>query len=73
MGTENQNLPGFVVLCPGTPIVGAPLWNSAFLPAVFQGTHISVKEKDPEKLISYIRNGRISLTDQRRQLDLVFL
>ena len=40
LGTENQNLPGFVVLCPGTPVVGPPLWNSAFLPGVYQGTHI---------------------------------
>lgn len=71
LGTENQNLPGFVVMCPGQPVVGPPLWNSAFLPAVHQGTHISNKETDPEKLIHYIRNGRISLRDQRRQLDLV--
>ena len=71
LGTENQSLPGFVVLCPGLPVVGPPLWNSAFLPAVFQGTHISNKETDPAKLIYYIRNNKISLTDQRQQLDLV--
>jgi len=71
LGTDNQNLPGFVVLCPGFPVVGPPLWNSTFLPAVYQGTYISNKETDPEKLIAYIRNGRISLTDQRQQLDLV--
>ena len=28
LGTVNQNLPGFVVLCPGTPVMGPPLWNS---------------------------------------------
>jgi uncharacterized protein (DUF1501 family) len=38
---------------------------------VFQGTHISNKETDPGKLIYYIRNGKISLTGQREQLDLI--
>ncbi len=71
LGTENQNMPGFVVLCPGTPVVGPPLWNSTFLPAVYQGTYISNRETDPEKLINYIRNGRVSLVDQRAQLDLL--
>src|SRR6266852_1941930 len=42
LGTENRNLPGYVVLCPDVPTtVGSPLWNSAFLPAVHQGTYIS--------------------------------
>ena len=44
LGTENKNLPGFVVLCPDVPTtVGPPLWNSAFLPAVHQGTYIPDK------------------------------
>ncbi len=30
LGTENQNLPGFVVLCPGAPVVGSQLWSSTF-------------------------------------------
>jgi len=69
LGTENQNLPGFVVLCPGVPVVGPPLWNSAFLPAAFQGTHIANNEKDPYKLIQFIRNQRADPGEQRRQLD----
>src|SRR5712691_6885446 len=36
LGTENQNLPGFVVLCPGAPVIGSQLWSATFLPAVFQ-------------------------------------
>src|SRR5216117_2403375 len=36
LGTENENLPGFVVLCPGTPTVGPALWSSAFLPNPYQ-------------------------------------
>ena len=71
LGTENQNLPGFVVLCPGTPIVGQQLWSSVFLPAVYQGTFVPNNEIEPEKLIQYIRNPESKTTDQRRQLDLV--
>jgi hypothetical protein len=42
LGTENQNLPGFVVLCPNVPTtVGSPLWSNGFLPAIHQGTYIS--------------------------------
>jgi hypothetical protein len=71
LGTENQSLPGFVVLCPGTPVIGPPLWNSTFLPAVYQGTYISNKETDPEKMIQYIHNKQIDLTQQRHQLNLL--
>jgi len=42
LGTENKNLPGYVVLCPDIPTtVGPPLWNNGFLPAINQGTYIS--------------------------------
>src|SRR6059036_2131669 len=82
LGTDNKNLPGYVVLCPDVPTtVGPPLWNSAFLPAVHQGTYISDKvekqeEKligkdfDPKKLISFIHNDKFTLTGQRRELDM---
>src|SRR5689334_23479767 len=44
LGTENQNLPGYVVLCPDVPTtVGPPLWSNGFLPAINQGTFISNK------------------------------
>ena len=33
LGSENQNLPGFVVISPSQPAQGAPLWSSSFLPA----------------------------------------
>src|ERR1700689_3546753 len=71
LGSENQNLPGFVVLCPGYPIVGAQLWSSTFLPAIYQGTYIPNSEKTPDKLISYIRNPSTPLPEQRRGLDLL--
>jgi len=71
LGTENQNLPGFVVLCPGLPVIGPQLWTSSFLPAVYQGTYLANNDSDPEKLIRHLRNHEISLEEQRRQLDLL--
>ncbi len=71
LGTENRNLPGFVVLCPGTPVVGPPLWESAFLPAVYQGTFIGINETDPKKLIKYVDRGSTTPAAQRKQLDLL--
>jgi hypothetical protein len=71
LGTENQNLPGFVVLCPGLPVIGPQLWNSAYLPPMYQGTHIPNNEVEPEKLIQHLRNKQLSLDDQRKQLDLL--
>ncbi len=49
VGSENQNLPGYVVLCPDVPTtVGPPLWSNGFLPAIHQGTYISNKVQTPE-------------------------
>lgn len=72
LGTENQNLPGFVVMCPGGyPIVETANWRSAFLPGAYQGTYIDSQHTDIEKLIQYIRNDHVSMSGQRKQLDLL--
>jgi hypothetical protein len=72
LGTENRDLPGFVVMCPGGyPIFTTQNWRSAFLPGACQGTYLDTQHTDLEKLIAYIRNGKLSLAEQRRQLDLV--
>ncbi len=119
LGTENQNLPGFVVLCPEVPTtVGQPLWSNGFLPAMNQGTYISnrvqnraggpggdpmgegeeeapppaeartkeTKDKDgkpkpkpvvveqgfdPKKLVNYVNNPKFTLTEQKREMDLL--
>jgi Protein of unknown function (DUF1501) len=48
LGTENQNLPGYVVLCPTVPTtVGPPLWSNGFLPAINQGQFISNRVQTP--------------------------
>jgi len=71
LGSENQNLPGYIVLCPGFPVIGPQLWTSSFLPAVHQGTYISMEEKDPKKLIGNIRNSRLTPEKQRNELNLL--
>jgi hypothetical protein len=72
LGTENQNLPGFVVLCPGKPVVGPQLWSNSFLPGIFQGTHINHSGGvDPKKVIRHISNQNLTPAAQRQQLDLL--
>lgn len=71
LGSENENLPGFVVLCPGYPVMGPSLWSSAFLPNPYQGAYIRNDETDPEKLVRNIRNKVISDAEQTRQLELL--
>ena len=58
-------------MCPGGyPIVSTRNWRSAFLPGTCQGTYIDTKNTDVSKLIENIRNGHLTLKQQRRQLDL---
>src|SRR5438874_1909555 len=71
LGSENQDLPGFVVLCPGKPVVGPQLWSNSFLPGIFQGTHINNKTVDPRAIIAHVRNQHLSRNAQRSQLDLL--
>jgi hypothetical protein len=72
LGTENQNMPGYVSLRPGgTPPGGSANWQSAFLPGVFQGVSINTKIAQVNQLIQNIRNPYMPLAEQRRQIDLV--
>ncbi|MCU0721436.1 MAG: DUF1501 domain-containing protein [Pirellula sp.] len=73
LGSVNQNLPGFISMCPGGyPIKGSENWQSGFLPGAYQGTYVNTKNQDIEKLIANIRNASgMSQSDQRRQLDLL--
>ncbi len=65
LGTENQDLPGYVTINPSPNFGGAVNYGSAFLPAHFQGTRISDT--------GYLPNLKAAVTTklQRRQLDLV--
>lgn len=69
LGTENQNLPSYVVLCPGKPVRFSILWNSAFLPSKHQGTYINHSKIDPKSMIPWLSNQSVKPEDQRKQLD----
>ena len=71
LGTENQNLPGFVALCPGLPVADYSNWRSSFLPGIYQGTYLDTRKERAEELLENIRNPSISSAGQRRQLDLL--
>jgi hypothetical protein len=71
LGSENQDLPGFVVLCPGKPVVGPQLWSNSFLPGIYQGTHINNKTVDPRSIIAHLANPGLGRDAQRGQLDLL--
>lgn len=72
LGSENQNLPGFIAMCPGgLPIKDNENWQSSFLPGAFQGTYVDSQHTELSKLIENIDHGHISTSAQRRQLDLL--
>ncbi|WP_437185334.1 DUF1501 domain-containing protein [Planctomicrobium sp. SH668] len=72
LGSENENLPGFLAMCPGgLPVKGAENWQSGFLPGAFQGTYVDSQHTKIERLIENIRSNHATTEIQRRQLDLL--
>src|SRR5882724_3838030 len=72
LGTENQNLPGFVTICPTLGHGGVQNWSSAFLPAAYQGTAIGNASIPAEHAaFNNIKNGEETPDLQRMQLDML--
>ncbi|MCA9048000.1 MAG: DUF1501 domain-containing protein [Planctomycetaceae bacterium] len=71
LGAENENLPAFVALSPGRPVVGPQLWSNAFLPGEHQGVAVDTNDRDVDKLVANIRHPSLNAAQQRRQLDLL--
>jgi hypothetical protein len=72
LGSDNQNMPGFISLRPGgMPPGGTQNWQSAFLPGVYQGTSINTTVPTVDRMIENIKNPYYALGEQRRQLDLL--
>jgi hypothetical protein len=71
LGSENEDLPGYVVLCPGRPVRFAELWSAGFLPGEFQGTYINHSNLDPQKMIPYLRHPSREPAVQQRQIELL--
>jgi hypothetical protein len=72
LGTENQDLPGFITICPNLSHGGVNNWSSAFLPAVYQGTPIGNAGIGSDKArLPFISNTATPRSLQRMQLDLI--
>ena len=71
LGSENSDLPAYIVLCPGKPVRFSILWTSAFLPGSHQGTFINHSNPVPDKLIPYLRHSSASRESQASQVQLM--
>ncbi len=72
LGTENQNLPGFISLrTGGLPIGGAANYQAAFLPGVYQGSSVNTQATTVDQMIQNVRNSYLPEKEQRRQLDFI--
>lgn len=75
LGTENQNLPGYITIKPALSHGGAKNWSSAFLPGSFQGTpigHAGLKVSDVRgEPIEYLSSRGVSTERQRYELDML--
>ncbi|WP_245958201.1 DUF1501 domain-containing protein [Roseimicrobium gellanilyticum] len=72
LGTENQNLPGFITICPTLAHGGVNNWGAAFLPAYCQGTPIgNAAVPSSQAMVKHIRNTHLTTAVQREQLDLL--
>ena len=65
LGSENENLPGFVVISPKSVFQGATLWGSSFLPSAYQGTWV----RDLQNPIDFLADPRQDRARQREELD----
>jgi hypothetical protein len=72
LGTENENLPGFVTINPPSRVGGAQNYGNAFLPAIYQGSRIgSLGQSLNDALIPHLKNNRLNPYQQRKQLDFI--
>ncbi len=72
LGSENENMPGFITICPTLAHGGVKNWGSAFLPAKYQGVPLGVASKpSTDAKVKFIDNEKWSSPLQRVQLDLI--
>ena len=71
LGTENQNLPAYVAISPGRPVVGLQLWSNGFLPGEHQATAVDTNQLAVDKLIANLRHPTLERAEQRGQFDLL--
>ncbi|MEC9094881.1 MAG: DUF1501 domain-containing protein [Planctomycetota bacterium] len=72
LGSENQNLPGFVAMSPrAAPRGKLANWGNAFLPGAYAGTYVNIASMKPDQILKDLKNTRLSVKEQRQQADLL--
>lgn len=72
LGTENQDLPGFIAMSPrAQPRNKLANWGNAFLPGAYTGTYVNIHEMKPDHIMQDLKNNWLPKVDQRHQADLL--
>ena len=72
LGTENQDLPGFVAMSPrAQPRNKLANWSNAFLPGAYTGTYVNIHDMKPDRIVEDLKNEWLPRAEQRRQADLL--
>ncbi|MDP7274136.1 MAG: DUF1501 domain-containing protein, partial [Planctomycetaceae bacterium] len=72
LGTDNQDLPGFVAMSPrAQPRGKLANWGNAFLPGAYAGTYVNIHDMKPDAILRNLKNRYLARGDQRRQADLL--
>jgi hypothetical protein len=66
LGTENENLPAFVVLAPRRPVIGPFLWSNSFLPGAHQGMSVDTNDLAVDKLVMNLHHPSLARAQQRQ-------
>lgn len=72
LGSENDNLPGFIAMSPHAQPRGTLAnWGNAFLPGAYAGTYINIHDMRVDSVLKNLKNNKLSTEEQRRQIDLL--
>ncbi len=72
LGTENQDLPGFVSMSPrAQPRGKLANWGNSFLPGAYAGTYVNIASMKPDQILRNLKNQHLPREQQRRQADLL--
>ena len=72
LGTENQNLPGFVAMSPrAQPRNKMANWGNAFLPGAYTGSYVNIQQMKPDRIVADLKNNWLPQASQRQQADLL--
>ncbi|MDG2125430.1 MAG: DUF1501 domain-containing protein [Verrucomicrobiales bacterium] len=72
LGTENEDLPGFVSMSPrAQPRGKLANWGNSFLPGAYAGTYVNIGSMQPDAVLRDLKNSKLSRKEQRKQADLM--